>query len=88
MLIEGTLKTGTTPGMVTEPLGAAVLEIQFAGGVVGSPSIPAFIPADQAYFWSNPWQESERRALADLAEGHSRSFADPMDAVRYLLGAD
>jgi hypothetical protein len=50
--------------------------------------IPAFIPAEQAYFWSVPWQESERRALADIAAGRSQTFADPGDAVRYLLGSE
>jgi len=87
MVTEGTLTESITR-VVAESIGAAVMEIQFAGGVVGSSSIPAFIPADQTYFWSNPWQESERQALADLANGHSRSFADPMDAVRYLLGGE
>jgi hypothetical protein len=69
---------------VTEPF--AGFSVAFAGSVSTSPAIPAFIPADQAYFWSVPWQESERRALADLAAGRSRSFADPAAAVRYLLG--
>jgi hypothetical protein len=62
--------------------------VAFAGSVHTSSSIPAFIPADQAYFWSIPWQESERKALADIAAGRSRTFADPTDAVRYLLGSD
>jgi len=62
--------------------------VAFAGSVSTSSSIPAFIPADQAYFWSVPWQEAERRALADLVAGRARTFADPTDAVRYLLGSD
>ncbi len=84
--------------MVTEALPSAAektvtesfagFSVAFAGSVSTSPTMPAFIPAEQAYFWSVPWQESERRALADLAAGRSQTFADPGDAVRYLLGGE
>jgi hypothetical protein len=60
--------------------------MHLTGSVTPSDSIPSFIPADQAYFWSLTWQESERRALDDLAAGRSQSFADPAEAVRHLLG--
>lgn len=50
--------------------------------------MPAFIPADQLYYWSSPWQDSERKATDDLRDGRSRSFDDPTAAVRYLLGSD
>jgi hypothetical protein len=66
----------------------AGFSVAFAGSVSTSQTIPDFIPADQAYFWSVPWQESERRALADIAAGRSQTFADPGDAVRYLLGGE
>jgi hypothetical protein len=74
------------PAITTEPTGG--MAMIFSGNIIRSSDIPAFIPADQAYYWSIRWQESERRALADLAAGRSRSFADPADAVRYLLGND
>lgn len=51
----------------------------------GVRSMPVSIPADQAYYWSYRWQESERKAREDLANGRSRIFTDPMDAVRHLL---
>ena len=57
------------------------------GNVTISSAIPSFIPADQEYYWSGEWQESERRALDDIAAGRTRTFANPTDAVRYLLGS-
>jgi hypothetical protein len=51
-------------------------------------NMPLFIPAEQAYYWSYVWQASEARARADLREGRARSFDNPTDAVRYLLGSD
>jgi hypothetical protein len=66
----------------------AGVTVAFAGNVTQSSFIPAFIPADQAYFWSIPWQDAERRALADIASGRTRTFADPTAAVRYLLGGE
>ncbi|MDR7087602.1 hypothetical protein J2X11_002441 [Aeromicrobium panaciterrae] len=32
------------------------------------------IPADQAWFWSEPWQRGEREASDDLAAGRVESF--------------
>jgi hypothetical protein len=84
MLLEST-STQNIPKIVAE---SGQMAMVFSGSVVPSPEFPAFIPADQAYYWSIPWQESERRALADLAAGRSRTFADPADAVRYLLSGD
>jgi hypothetical protein len=69
---------------IVESFGGGVMRL--AGNVTPSESIPPFIPADQAYFWSLTWQESEQRALDDLAAGRSQGFADPAAAVRYLLG--
>ncbi len=84
MTVETT--THATPTLiVTEPAGSGAM--RFSSNVVQSPEIPAFIPADQAYYWSIRWQESERKALADIAAGRARTFADPSDAVRYLLGS-
>jgi hypothetical protein len=58
----------------------------FSENVKPSSTIPAFIPTHQTYYWSSRWQESEKRALDDLASGRAKTFADPSDAVRYLLG--
>lgn len=51
-------------------------------------TVPAFIPADQQFYWTGKWQEGERRALADLDAGRSRQFSDPLDAIRWLLNED
>ncbi len=83
MVIES-IPRGTHTATVAEPSSTAMKV--FGGNVTLSPEIPVFIPADQAYYWSVPWQESERMALADIENGRSRTFADPHDAVRYLLG--
>jgi hypothetical protein len=47
--------------------------------------IPVVIPADQAYYWSEKWQTSQRRALADLEAGRSRRFSTVDDALLYLF---
>ena len=49
---------------------------------------PRVIPISQAYYWTREWQEGEAEALRDLETGNSRVFADPRDAIRYLLGPD
>jgi hypothetical protein len=68
-------------------------EIRLAGtasSASGPPprSMPVFIPSGQLYYWSYAWQDAERKAMDDLRAGRSRSFDDPMAAVRYLLGSD
>jgi hypothetical protein len=83
MVIEA-LPPNTHPAIASEP--AASAKMVFSENVKLSPTIPAFISAHQTYYWSSQWQESERQALADLASGHARTFADPNDAARYLLG--
>lgn len=72
-------------GRAPEPIGAVA-----ASNTAGSrpPDMPAFIPADQLYYWSYAWREAERKAMEDLRAGRSRTFDDPMAAVRYLLGSD
>ncbi len=74
--------TATGPGGVRP--GAAASNL----GSPPSPGLPLFVPADQLYYWSFAWQDAERKARADLAAGRSRTFDDPGEAVRYLLGTD
>ena len=83
MIIESTPHHMRTT-IVAEPPGGRTMA--FSDNIVRSSEIPAFIPADQVYYWSIRWQESERQALADIAAGRTRTFTDPTDAVRYLLG--
>jgi hypothetical protein len=44
-----------------------------------------FIPADQAYYWSNAWRQGEAETLANLRAGNAQIFDDPLDAIRHLL---
>lgn len=83
MVIEA-LPPSTHPATASEPNVSP--EMVFSDNVKLSSTIPAFIPAHQTYYWSRRWQESEQQALADLANGDAQTFADPRDAVRYLLG--
>jgi hypothetical protein len=83
MVIER-IPHNTATASMAEPFGGSAMLL--SRNLTSSSRIPTLIPADQAYYWSIPWQESERQALADIAAGRLQSFADPADAVRYLLG--
>lgn len=52
--------------------------------------VPAFIRADEAYYWSVPWQQDVRESMAALAAGDYEDFSsdDPNDVVRWLLNVD
>jgi hypothetical protein len=39
---------------------------------------------DQAYYWAPAWQAAEAEALAALAAGQSRTFANAAEAVAWL----
>src|SRR5262245_51007061 len=45
------------------------------------------IPADQAWFWTNRWQEMEREADADVAGGRT-TVVDGYAGIEELLSAD
>jgi hypothetical protein len=53
-------------------------------------SVPAFIRADEAYYWSFRWQEDVREAMEALAAGDYEEFDsdDPNDVVRWLADID
>ena len=62
-----------------------------SNGTAGtSVTMPAFISAEEEYFWSVPWQEDIRESLAAREAGDSRVFDsdDPNDVVRWLLSHD
>jgi hypothetical protein len=52
--------------------------------------IPAFVRADEAYYWSAPWQNGVREALAARKAGDSVRFdsGDPNDVLRWLFDVD
>jgi hypothetical protein len=47
--------------------------------------IPFFVARSELYYWTRQWQEGEREALRDLAEGRSRRFPDGASAAEWLL---
>ncbi|MDF9809862.1 antitoxin MazE [Aurantimicrobium minutum] len=52
--------------------GAQVEVIERNGEIVLRPMLP--IPADQAWFWTQEWQEGERQADAEAAAGHGTVY--------------
>jgi hypothetical protein len=56
----------------------------------GNRRIPLFIPADQAYYWSNPWQRDVAQSMEALRNGEFVDFDsdDPMDVAKWLLSVD
>ena len=52
--------------------------------------VPLFIPADEAYYWSGPWQRDVAESMAALHSGDFEDFDsdDPKDVARWLLSVD
>jgi len=44
------------------------------------------IPPEQAWFWSERWQQMEHEAQADLASGRVKEFPDLAHALEHLAG--
>lgn len=42
------------------------------------------VDSSQAYFWSEDWQNAEREASEDIAEGRVHEFADVEDLIESL----
>ncbi len=81
-------RTATTSG---PPQWSVVPSGPAASNAVDVPrTMPAFLRADEAYYWSFKWQEDVREAMAARAAGDSVLFDsdDPNDAVRWLLDED
>jgi hypothetical protein len=51
---------------------------------------PAFIRADEAYYWSFHWQKDVQASMSALSEGEYEEFdsEDPNDVVRWMLHMD
>lgn len=56
----------------------------------GNRRAPLFIPADQAYYWSSPWQRDVALSMEALRNGDFVDFDsdDPMDVAKWLLSVD
>lgn len=44
------------------------------------------IDPDQAWFWTERWQQMEREAQADIDAGREKTFDNIEDALKYLEG--
>ncbi len=44
------------------------------------------VDKSQAYFWSDAWQQAEREASEDIAQGRVQSFSD-VEALIAAIGA-
>lgn len=69
--------TVTLPAEVRRELGLDRPGVHLAvevidGAIVMRPSVS--VPADQAWFWSQRWQQMEREADADIAAGRLKRF--------------
>lgn len=49
---------------------------------------PTFIPRDQAYFWTQEWQDGEAEALREIEAGNVRHFESAREAIAWLLSDD
>jgi antitoxin MazE len=91
----GTLAKLTSAGQITLPkeirsranmqIGDFVeVEIDDEGHIVLTPK--KLVNASQAYFWTEKWQEGERKADEDIKSGRVKRFASASEAVKYLQG--
>lgn len=46
------------------------------------------IPSSQTYYWKRAWQDGEAEARAEREAGLAKRFANPNDAIRWLLSSD
>lgn len=52
--------------------------------------VPAFISADEAYYWTREWQQDVLESMQALRAGEYEDFDsdDPNDVARWLLSVD
>ena len=70
------IKTNIQPGDFVE------VELDKEGHIVLTPK--KLVDASQAWFWTERWQEGERKADEDIKAGRVKRFKSVDDAVKYL----
>ena len=70
------IKTNMQPGDFVE------VELDKEGHIVLTPK--KLVDASQAWFWTERWQEGERKADEDIKAGRVKRFKSVDDAVKYL----
>lgn len=80
---------GQTPSSASFPLSAnTTLEDQIRPHREGERRVPIMISSDQEYYWTHAWQVGEIEALDEINAGDTHVFADPEEAIRWLLSED
>ncbi|MBE0480463.1 MAG: AbrB/MazE/SpoVT family DNA-binding domain-containing protein [Dehalococcoidia bacterium] len=69
-------KTNMQPGDFVE------VRLDEEGRIVLTPK--KLVDASQSYFWTEEWQEGERKADEDVKAGRVKRFKSAADAVKYL----
>ena len=73
-------KTHMQPGDFVE------VEVDGQGHIVLTPK--KLVDASQAYFWTEEWQEGERKADEDIKAGRVKRFKSAAEAAEYLEGKE
>lgn len=69
-------KTNMQPGDFVE------VDLDEEGHIILTPK--KLVDASQAYFWTEDWQEGERKADEDIKAGRIKRFKSTAEAVKYL----
>jgi AbrB family looped-hinge helix DNA binding protein len=72
------IKTNMQPGDFVE------VNLDEEGRIVLTPK--KLVDASQAYFWTEEWQNGERKASEDIKAGRVKRFKSAADAVKHLEG--
>jgi AbrB family looped-hinge helix DNA binding protein len=72
------IKTNMQPGDFVE------VKLDEEGHIVLTPK--KLVDASQAYFWTEEWQEGERKADEDIKAGRVKRFKSAIEAAKYLEG--
>ncbi len=77
-----TLPKGIRQKTRMEPGDFVEIELDEAGHIVLTPK--KLVDASQAYFWTEQWQEGERKADEDIRAGRVHRFDNAEAAIAYL----
>jgi hypothetical protein len=80
---------GQTPSRASFPLSPNTsFDDRGHGQLEGERRVPLMISSEQEYYWTKAWQEGELEALAEINAGETHVFANPEEAVFWLLSDD
>ncbi|MFH0846949.1 MAG: AbrB/MazE/SpoVT family DNA-binding domain-containing protein [Chloroflexota bacterium] len=78
----------TLPLSVRRKLGVEegdFMDVQVRGGEIVL-KVKKLVDKEQAWFWTERWQEGEKEAEADIRAGRVHRFPDSKSAVAFLQG--